>query len=443
MKTDKPVVVVGGGLVGCLLACYLSRRGYSVELYERRSDPRKGSTERGRSINLALSARGIDALQRIGLEATVMAPALPMYGRQMHNLDGSEVFQSYSHHGDLAINSISRGALNETLLTVAENATNVTLHFDTPLLDYDVSTNTLSFETADGVKKVEAHAVLGADGGGSVVRQSLARAGHVQVSEDKLDYGYKELTIPANGEDFAMRPDALHIWPRGESMLIALPNPDKSFTCTLFWPKVEFDSMKTDNDIVSHFADVYPDAITLIPDLVDDFKNNPVGMLGTIHTTPWHVNGSCALIGDAAHAILPFFGQGANAGFEDVVALDECLDETGDDWSLALKLYNERRFDNAEAIALMASENFVEMRDKVGSKMFLVIKKIEHSLARLFPGAYKSRYAMVSFSTIPYAEVLERSRRQSRALAVGSAAIAVGVAALAAVGLAGLRRGKR
>lgn len=437
------VVIVGAGLVGCLAACYLSRRGYTVEIYERRPDPRTGSAERGRSINLALSERGLDALRRIGLEASVMAPALPMYGRAMHSVDGVETFQTYSNDGTRAINSISRSALNETLLNAAEASHGVSVHFDMTLQHYNVETGSMTFEGPDGKKHARAAHVLGADGWRSQVRASLVDADIVTTDPEMLDYSYKELTIPALNGEFALRSDALHIWPRGVEMLIALPNPDKSFTCTLFWPKTRFEALTTPAEVQAHFDAEYADAVPLIPDLLDDYEHNPIGILGTIHTAPWVYEDKVALIGDAAHAILPFFGQGANCGFEDVVELDRCLDETHDDWSSALALYNERRFVNAEAIALMAQENFVEMRDKVGSKAFLATKKVEHAVERVAPAWYTSRYEMVSFSTIPYAEVLEKSQKQQTVLkAAGIAAGAVlAVAAASAVAIG--RKGRK
>ncbi len=433
---ETHVAVVGSGLVGSLLACYLGRRGYPVDVYERRPDPRTATAERGRSINLALSERGLDALRRIDLVDDVMAPALPMHGRMIHAADGTVTFQSYSSAGDRAINSIGRAALNETLLDAAASTPGVTIHFDARLSGYDLAANELTFESGEATTSVSADIVLAADGFGSIVRQSLERAGRVGVVTDRLDFGYKELTIPARDGEFALDPDALHIWPRGASMMIALPNPDGSFTCTLFWPKDGpdgFDALGTSDEILDHFGAAYPDAVPLMPTLVEDYQYNPVGLLATIHTDPWQVDGKVALIGDAAHAILPFFGQGANCGFEDVVELDRCLGEVGDDWALALPMYQERRRHNAEAIAQLAKENFVEMRDKVGSRSFLLAKRLEHGLEKVLPGTYLSRYEMVSFTTIPYAEVIERSRTQQRVLAVaaGGAVLAVAAAATA------------
>jgi kynurenine 3-monooxygenase len=383
---------------------------------------------------LALSERGLDALRRIDQVETVMAPALPMHGRAIHGQDGSVTFQSYSAHGDRAINSIGRGALNETLLDAAEATPGVRLHFSTRIAAYDLPTNTLTVEQEGEQVPVSGDIVLASDGFGSVVRQSLESLGRVSVVTDMLDFGYKELTIPAVDGDFALDPDALHIWPRGASMMIALPNPDKSFTCTLFWPKTgegSFDAFITQQDIIEHFTSVYPDAFPLMPSLVADFQYNPVGLLATVHSDPWQVDGKVGLIGDAAHAILPFFGQGANCGFEDVVELDRCLAEVGDDWALALPMYQERRRVNAEAIAQLAKENFVEMRDKVGSKTFLATRKLEHALEKLLPGTYLSRYEMVSFTTIPYSEVIERSRNQQRLLAVATGGAVLAMATFA------------
>ena len=429
MSGQRRAIIVGAGLTGCLLACYLSRRGYAVDVFERRSDPRVEGAERGRSINLALSERGLDALRRIGLADEVMAPALPMRGRMMHDVEGGTAFQSYSSDGLRAINSISRSALNHTLLDAAEASSGVTIHFGHRLVVLEAETGRATFETASG-EVVREGLIVGADGWRSAVRESLEHAGLVSVVIDPLGVGYKELTIPARDGDFALDPGALHIWPRGESMMIALPNPDRSFTCTLFWPQEGPESLSTiitAEQVRDHFARVYPDAVPLMPTLVEDYLANPIGQLGTIHTVPWQAHGTVALLGDASHAILPFFGQGANSGFEDVVEFDRCLEETGDDWVSALPLYEARRFENTEAIALMARENFDEMSAKVGSRMFLAIKAVEHALHRALPNLYVSRYEMVSFGTLPYAEVIRRHRRQRTAALIGAVVICLGV----------------
>ncbi|MEV1333335.1 NAD(P)/FAD-dependent oxidoreductase [Micromonospora costi] len=444
MSTERDeIAVVGAGLAGCLLACFLARRGYRVALYERRPDPRTGRVERGRSINLALSERGLDALRRIGLDTQVMSDALPMRGRMIHPVAGQPQFQSYSASGDRAINSISRGALNNALLDAATALPGVRIAFDHRLVGLDPASGEMTFETPQGKVTATAPVVLGTDGAGSAVRGQLLAHGLLTESLDFLDYGYKELTIPPLGGDFALEPDALHIWPRGTSMMIALPNPDRSFTCTLFWPThgtAAFASLGSPAAIERHFAEHYPDLIPLAPNLVDDYQHNPVGVLGTVRCTPWQVDGRVGLLGDAAHAIVPFYGQGANCAFEDVVELDRCLDESDDDWAVALPLFQRRRQDNVEAIARMALANFVEMRDKVASPLFQLGRRVEHALERALPGRYVSRYEMVSFSTTPYAEVVRRVRRQHQVLG----AVAAGAAALLA-GVAGavLSRGRR
>jgi len=434
---DREIAVVGAGLCGCLLACFLARRGYRVTVYERRSDPRHGKPERGRSINLALSERGLNALRQIGLDKQVMADALPMRGRMIHPIDGELDFQQYSVDGRRAINSISRGALNNALLDAAEQASGVRVVFDHRLVGLEPATGEMSFDTPEGKVQAAADVVLGADGAGSAVRGQLLAHDEVTESLDFLDYGYKELSIPPTGGDFALDPGALHIWPRGTSMMIALPNPDRSFTCTLFWPNggtSSFASLSSPAAIERHFATHYPDLVPLAPNLVDDYQHNPVGLLGTVRCDPWHAHGRVGLIGDAAHAIVPFYGQGANCAMEDVVELDQCLTDTGDDWSRALPLFHERRRDDTAAIAEMALTNFVEMRDKVASPLFLLGKRVEHALERALPGRYVSRYELVSFSNTPYDEVRRRVRWQHRVVA--AAAVVVG-AGLVAAGLRG------
>ena len=436
------IAVVGAGLAGCLLACYLARRGHSGALYERRPDPRVGTPERGRSINLALSERGLDALRRIGLDEQVMADALPMRGRMVHPVVGQPDFQSYSAEGDRAINSISRGALNNALLDAAAKLPQVRVAFDHRLIGLDPATAQMTFQTPQGTVTANAKVVLGADGAGSAVRGQLLEHGLLTESVDFLDYGYKELSIPPLGGDFALDPGALHIWPRGTSMMIALPNPDRSFTCTLFWPNhgtASFASLGSKAAIERYFAQHYPDLPPLAPNLVDDYQHNPVGVLGTVRCDPWQFDGRVGLLGDAAHAIVPFYGQGANCAFEDVVELDNCLDECADDWAAALPLYQQRRQDNAEAIAQMALANFVEMRDKVASPVFQTRKKIEHALERALPGRYVSQYELVSFTTVPYAQVRRRVRRQYQVLG----AVAAGAAAVLAGAVLALGRGRR
>ncbi|NUR83502.1 MAG: FAD-dependent monooxygenase [Nonomuraea sp.] len=423
------VTIVGAGLVGCLLACFLARRDHRVTLYERRQDPRGQGAGRGRSINLALSERGIDALRRVGLDGKVLDGAIPMPGRMMHAVDGGLTFQPYSADRSHAINSIGRADLNRALLDAAAAQPGVEVRFGHRLTGLDERSGSLEF--ASGVTD-KAQVIIGADGAHSAVRGRLRQLPGTDFSQEYLDYGYKELSIPSRDGRYAMDPYALHIWPRGRSMMIALPNPDRSFTCTLFWPHESLAGLDTPQRVRAHFAEHYPDAFELMPDLTEDYRANPVGHLVTMRCSPWHLTTGAVtvgLIGDAAHAIVPFYGQGANCGFEDCVELDRCLDEAGDDFAAALALF-ERRKRHTDVIARLALENFVEMRDKVGSRAFLAGKRLEHALERVLPG-YVSRYELVSFSTLPYAEVERRVARQRRWVAAGAAllALAGGVAA--------------
>ncbi|MEU6645619.1 NAD(P)/FAD-dependent oxidoreductase [Saccharomonospora sp. NPDC046836] len=431
MTERAGVAIIGAGLAGCLLACYLARRGERVTLYERRADPRLTGAERGRSINLALSERGLDALRRIGLDGKVLADALPMRGRMIHGFEGGLDFQPYSACGDRAINSISRGALNNVLLDAAQALPGVEVRFEHRLVRLDPATARLWFDTPAGEVRAGAEVVLGTDGAGSAVRGDLLRHRCTTERLDFLDYGYKELTIPAVAGEFALDPRALHIWPRGRSMMIALPNPDRSFTCTLFWPNSgmrSFASLGSPAAIERYFGEQYPDVVPLLRDLVAEYQQNPVGLLGTVHCAPWQAHGRVGLLGDAAHAIVPFYGQGANCAFEDVVVLDRCLDRAGGDWVEALPLFERGRRADTEAIAEMALANFVEMRDKVASPVFKLARRIEHALERALPGRYVSRYELVSFSTTPYSEVRRRVRTQHRVLAAAGLAVTLGAA---------------
>ncbi|HWN32918.1 MAG TPA: NAD(P)/FAD-dependent oxidoreductase [Pseudonocardia sp.] len=424
------VAVVGGGLAGCLLACFLARRGLRVTVYERRPDPRATGAERGRSINLALSERGLDALRRIELDSAVLADALPMRGRMIHPVAGHPSFQPYSAAGDRAINSISRGALNNALLDAAQAAPGVRLRFGHRLTGLDPATGQLCHDTPDGPVHTTAEVVLGADGAGSAVRAALRERGVLEERVDYLDYGYKELTIPARAGEFALDPGALHIWPRGTSMMIALPNPDRSFTCTLFWPTAgpsSFAALDTPEAVARHFREHYPDVPALVPTLTEDYRDNPVGQLGTVRASRWQAGGRVGLLGDAAHAIVPFYGQGANCAFEDVVELDRCLTDSGGRWDEALRLFEQRRRANTEAIAQMALANFVEMRDKVSSPAFQLGHRLEQALERALPGRYVSRYELVSFSTTPYAQVQRRVTRQHQAVAGAAAVLVTGL----------------
>jgi kynurenine 3-monooxygenase len=441
----RRALVVGAGLGGSLLALFLARAGWNVLLTERRGDPRAKNYVGGRSINLAISARGIHALDRAGLSEELLARGVRMPGRMIHPVVGAPGFQPYSRDPNRAINSVSRSGLNLMLLEAACREKTVEARFDFRCVDVDLATGAAIFARADGsTERIDADLVVGTDGAYSAVRGAMQKTERFDYSQHYLGHGYKELTIPPRADgSFAMEKHALHIWPRGSSMMIALPNPDGSFTCTLFWPwdgPGSFADVKGDAVVRSHFERVYPDAVPLMPTLVEDFARNPVGSLVTMRTSPWHVGGKVALLGDAAHAIVPFYGQGANASFEDCEALVDALTAFPNDQRAALDRYQEMRIRNANAIADMALANFIEMRDKTASRLFHWKKKAEHALHGLLPSTYIPLYDMVSFTTIPYADALERSRRQQR-IALAAAGAATGVVALGALGAASLLLG--
>ena len=433
------VAIVGAGLTGALLATMLGRRGYDVVVYERRPDPRQAGAERGRSINLAMSTRGLTALRAVGLEDAVLERALLMKGRMIHDAEGQQEFQSYSSDGDRGINSISRGELNAVLLDAAEAMQNVTLRFEHRLTSLDAPACTMTFAGPEGPVEESASAIIGADGAFSAVRRALQGHDGFDFSQDYLSHSYKELDIPPVDGDFALDPGALHIWPRGASMMIALPNLDKSFTATLFWPRRgpgSFEDIDTAEKARRYFDDNYPDASELMPNLEEDYRLNPVGSLLTVRCSPWNF-GRVALIGDAAHAICPFYGQGANAGFEDCIELMNQLDLHAGNWEPALARYAEIRKPQGDAIADLALHNFIEMRDSVNSPGYRVVHQTEQILHRALGDRYKTRYEMVSFSTTPYADIEPTVRRQRT---VAGALAAAAVAAIAAVGFAAARR---
>ncbi len=432
------VLIVGAGLAGSLLASFLAKRGFRVDVCERRPDPRAKGFVGGRSINLALSARGIDALERIGLAERVLADVIPMRARLMHDTEGRLSRQPYSADPNDAINSVSRGGLNLALLDAADEHDNVTLHFNRRCDDIDLDRPAATFtdETTNETVEITPDLIIGADGAFSAVRRALQDTAYFSYSQSFLDHRYKELTIPPNDRgEFALEPEVLHIWPRGGSMMIALPNPDRSFTCTLFWPKEQFEALDTDDKVRDFFDRVYPDAVPLMPTLVEDYRENPVGPLVTVRCDPWRHEDKVVILGDAAHAIVPFFGQGMNAAFEDCVAFDRCIERHGSDWGAVLEAFSAERIPNADAIADMALTNFIEMRDKTASKVFLLQKKGEKILHRIAPWWYTPLYNLVSFSTVPYAAALARSKRQRRILRrIGIGLVAVVTLVIVAIG---------
>jgi kynurenine 3-monooxygenase len=412
----KNITLVGGGLAGSLVAVYLAKRGYEVNIYERRPDMRNVEIPAGRSINLALSTRGINALEKVGLSNAILDKAIPMAGRMMHSADGELAYQPYGTDGQ-AINSVSRAHLNVQLLQLADKNEHVHQHFNMKCMKVDINTSTCWFQNSVTGERVEVKSdyILGSDGAFSEVRAKMMKTDRFDYSQSYTDSGYKELSIEATtAGDFAMDPNALHIWPRGNFMMIALPNPDKTFTCTLFMQKegaIGFDNINSDAEILDFMQTYFADAVPLMPSLINDFKQNPVGSLVTVKCYPWH-KGKATLIGDACHAVVPFYGQGMNCAFEDCVVLDECLAEFGD-WDTAMLEYQKRRKPNADAIADLALQNFIEMRDLVGDEAFLHYKKVEHDICELHPDLFQSQYEMVTFSNIPYSEAKSKGARNT------------------------------
>jgi kynurenine 3-monooxygenase len=424
--TDHPeAVVVGAGLAGALFACYLGRDGRRVEVHEKRSDPRLGAAERGRSINLALSVRGIHALRNLGLADEVLQNSILMRGRMIHARDGGLTFQPYGKDDTEALHSVSRAGLNRLLVEAAARHESVRLFFNHRCTGLDADGTMVEFlDENQAAIAVEASAVVGADGAYSAVRSWMQKREGFNYQQEYLSHGYKELTIPAGpGGAYRIEKHALHIWPRGTFMMIALPNLDGSFTCTLFWPfegPNSFAALTTAADVLAFFQDQFPDAVPLLPELAEEFLTNPTGSLVTIRCQPWHV-GRAVLIGDGCHAVVPFLGQGMNAAFEDCTVLHECLLETKWDWQQAAARYEALRKEHTDTLADLCVENFVEMRDRVASPWFLLRKRLAGLLHRLFPRWYLSLYTMIEFTRIPYADALRRARRQN--LIVGVVAV--------------------
>ncbi len=432
-------ILIGSGLAGGMMAAFLGRRGYKVDLYERRPDPRAGNSVGGRSINLALSTRGIHALQQLGIADEVLQHAIPMRGRIIHpaGAGASTIFVPYDRDPNKCINSIGRGALNIATIEAAQSYPDVRVHFNHRCTDVALEGPAAHLLNTETGEKIEARsdAIIGVDGVFSAVRRSMQRQmERFEYSQSYLPHGYKELTIPPGADgSWQMEKHALHIWPRRSFMMIALPNPDGSFTCTLFWefegPR-SFATTQSDDDVRRFFDEEFPDAVPLMPALLEDFRENPTGSLVTIRCAPWHYRDKVALLGDAAHAVVPFYGQGMNAAFEDCVVLDKCLAGFAEDRERAFTEYFVRRKENADALAALAIENFVEMRDKTTSRRFRAKKKLDHLLEGGLPGRYLPLYTMVSFTRIPYAEAARRARRQD---SIVYASIALGVVLIAGV----------
>ncbi len=410
---------MGAGLVGSLLSLYLAKRGFKVDVYERRPDMRINTLDGGRSINLALSDRGWTALRGIGIEDDVRKVAIPMHGRIMHSEDGELTFQPYGKEGQ-AIYSVSRSGLNVALMNLSEPNPDITYHFNQQVQDVDLKTNEVYLRNPqdESITVIKPEVMIGADGAFSMVRGALQKTERFNYSQSYLEYGYKELTIPAlPGGEWALEKNALHIWPRGNYMMIALPNIDGSFTCTLFFPyegERSFSTITNDTELLNFFLEAFADAVPLMPDLTQEFFCNPTGTLVTIKCFPWSYEDKALLIGDASHAVVPFYGQGMNAGFEDISVLDSMLENFDGNWEALFKAFERSRKPNADAIADLAVMNFIEMRDKVADIRFLLRKKIESKISQQYPDKWIPLYSMVTFTDLPYSYALETGRKQDK-----------------------------
>ncbi len=413
----KKIAIVGAGLVGSLWAIYLSKRGHQVHVYDKRSDIRKLKIVQGKSINLALSDRGWRGLEGAGIADDIRKVALPMSGRLMHSVDGTITYQPYGKQGQ-AIYSVSRGLLNQTLLHCADRAENVQLTFNHRCVDIDLNSNEIHFHDEENKRDVNEKFdhIFGTDGAFSTVRTKLTKQDRYDYSQTYLDHGYKELEIPANSDGtHKMRNDCLHIWPRGDYMMIALPNVDGSFTCTLFIAfegKNSLANLKTPDAVSDFFKKYFPDAMEMMPDLTDDFFANPDASLVMTKCYPWHYEDKVCLLGDAAHAIVPFYGQGMNAGFEDCTILNQLMEENEDDFSKIFAAFTKERKPCGDAILELALRNYIEMRDKTGDASFLLQKKIESRFSAKHPDKWTPLYSQVTFSHIPYHEALRNGDKQ-------------------------------
>ncbi|PKG49726.1 FAD-dependent oxidoreductase [Olleya sp. 1-3] len=426
MSKKDNILIIGAGLCGSLLALRLAQRGYTVNVYESRPDLRTTDISAGRSINLALSDRGLKAMRLAGVEDKVKPLCIPMFGRLIHDIEGNTFPSNYSGRDNEYINSISRGELNGLLLTEADSYDNLTIHFNKKCNGIDIENNTArlyDYETKIETE-VKGDVLFGTDGAGSSLRKSyyLERKFLFSYSQNYLTHGYKELEIPASAEKkHQISKDYLHIWPRGDYMLIALPNLDGSFTVTLFLSyeegKYNFNNLTTEDTIKEFFATQFPDALALIPNIADEFFNNPTGALGTIKCSPWHYQNKNVLLGDSAHAIVPFYGQGMNASFEDVTVFDSIIEQYEGDWETIFKVYEKTRKADTDAIADLAIDNYYEMRDHVANPIFKEKRAIEMALEKEFPNDYFSKYSMVTFKEdIPYHTAMTKGRAQDKAI---------------------------
>ena len=422
MANEKKIIIVGAGLVGSLLGVLLGKRGYEIELYEQRGDQRKVDADSGRSINLALSSRGIKAFQDAGIYEKIKPLLIPMRGRMLHQADGSQQFSPYGQREHEVIYSVPRDELNKLMVNEAVVAEPVHVIFDQKCIGVDFENRTAKFEnTVDGnVSEKQFDLIIGSDGAGSRVRRDLIPAVDGESTSEFLEHDYKELEIPAGPDgEYQIEKEALHIWPRGGFMLIALPNLDGSFTVTLFLKKEgdpSFESLKDLESVLAFFKEHFSSAIPLMPDLESDYFDNPSGILGTVKCSPWFHSDCGLILGDASHAIVPFHGQGMNSGFEDCSELIRLLDEYDEDWATVLPEFSKQRKPNTDAIADMAIENHMTMQKSVIDPKYHLKKEIGFELERRFPETFIPRYSLVMFHNIPYAEAFRRGLIQSEIL---------------------------
>ncbi|MEM9885191.1 MAG: NAD(P)/FAD-dependent oxidoreductase [Bacteroidota bacterium] len=422
MNSNK-IIIVGAGLCGSLLAIKLAQRGFQVRVYEKRPDMRKGLENAGRSINLALSARGLLALESAGIKEAILESCIPMRGRMIHPLGGESFLSKYSGRAEDYINSVSRPGLNLALLEEADRSEQVHFEFEAKVIEIDLKNARIEYEVKGEIREDQATIIIGTDGVGSVVRRSMM-AQTTQLlfnySQDFLRHGYKELSIsPTAKGDWKIEKEALHIWPRGSYMIIALPNLDGSFTLTMFHPyegEAGFNTLNNREKVLAFFEAKYPTLLPYIPHLEAEYFTNPVSTLGTIKSYPWQAYGKALIMGDAAHAIVPFYGQGMNASLEDVRVFDEVLEQYGDNWERVFKKFQELRKENADAIAALAIDNFYEMRDHVDDLAFMRKRKVEMQLEQQFPDYY-SKYSLVTFRpNLSYVQAMQQGRKQDELL---------------------------
>ncbi|KAM9476712.1 kynurenine 3-monooxygenase [Clarias gariepinus] len=419
--TKKKIAVVGGGLVGGLNACFLAKRGFEVAVYESREDIRSAKTVKGRSINLALSYRGRQALKHVGMEDKIVSEGIPMRARMIHNMNGKRSPIPYGKKGQYIL-SVSRANLNKELLIAAEAYPNTHLNFNHKLLDWSPETGTMTFLGPDGTEKeVQADLIVGCDGAFSATRKQFLRRSRFDYSQTYIPHGYLELTMPPKNGDFAMEPNFLHIWPRNTFMMIALPNMDKTFTCTLFMPFEKYDTITTGDELMNFFQKYFPDSIALFgaDALKRDYFRLPPQALVSVKCSPYHLDNKCVLMGDAAHAVVPFYGQGMNAGFEDCLVFDELLDQFNEDISAVLPEYSRVRVPDDQAIADLAMYNYIEMRAHVNSKYFLFRKYLDNALHFIMPRTIIPLYTMVTFTRTRYHEAVIRWQWQNKVITRG------------------------